>query len=891
MRIGSFYRRCGRLTSSTMAWALALSVAFCVVPISLPFAAGETSLTLKAEATTTRFIAAHGRHGLIAGYAGESLEGWIYPFRIFHDYRIGFQLEGSSALIPGKAAVRKVIINPESATRIYSGGSFTVRETMFVPLNEGGFEILYQVQSLSALHIRVSLRPDLDLMWPGGIGGQSYDWDPDRHAFALVESSGKYSALVGSPVAIVHSAPDSYAEPWQADRRLSFDLSVPANSGERVFPLIASLTAQPYYDGAKTYDTLLAKTPELYREAVEHYQKVLSDGVEVETPDERVNLAYRWARIALDQAYVCNPWLGCGLVAGYGPSRDTRRPQYAWFFGGDALENSFALECSGDHELARDAIRFVQKYQKKDDGEVFHELSQSAGLINWFRDYPYAYRHTDISAFYLVAMQNLYRASGDTDFLRQSWDSIKAAYGYLVTRIDSEDGLVTVPAGGWGGDETIGQQVVKDVYLESVWAAGARAFEELAKLAGDGALADDAHRRGEKARASLAAEFWNAKRDFFFYGFNGKGELLTQELSQPNWGIWADVFDAEKSARALDTMARSRWESDWGVRSVPSDDPLYIAESYGHGSVWPLGTGFQSLAFYSHHRPLEAFPLWHALVEESFLNSPGHLAEVFSGDSDRELDVSVPEQIWSSGVVITSLMRGLMGLEPDAPGSSLRWSPHLPPDWTGVTIRNLKVGPSTLTLRMSQSETGADLKVAASGPPVKLTFAPEIPLGSGNLRATLDGRTVAAGTRYAGQDVHAEVTFPTVEQIEVHLRWDPGIRPWVEPADLEIGAPSRGLRILSSKLEGHTYSAQLEGPRTRCSRFSMFTPWRVESVKGGKVDRHQGHEWSFSVSPSPETCHEQLAAEAGTTVPYQIWTLQVEFTPFNRASQSKAFAK
>ena len=350
------------------------------------FAIPETALTLHTEATARRFVAAHGRRGLIAGYAGESLEGWVYPFRIFHGYRIGFRLDGSNDVIPGEAAVREVIANPESVTRVYSGQNFTVRETLFVPLDEAGFEILYQVDSPSTLHIAVSFRPDLDLMWPGGIGGQSYGWDPDRRAFALVESSSRYSAWVGSPVAELHSAPDSYAEPWQADRRLSLDLNIPKNSRDRVFPLIASLTVSPYYDGAKTYETLLTDMRALYAEAVEHYRKLIADGVQVETPDNRVNLAYTWARIALDQAYVCNPWLGCGLVAGYGPSRDTRRPQYAWFFGGDALQNSFALEASGDHALAQAAIRFIQKYQNKDNGEIFHEISQSAGLIDWFKD-------------------------------------------------------------------------------------------------------------------------------------------------------------------------------------------------------------------------------------------------------------------------------------------------------------------------------------------------------------------------------------------------------------------------------------------------------------------------------------------------------------------------
>ena len=839
----------------------------------------ETPITLRAEASPRRFIAAHGRRALVEGYAGESLEGWVYPFRIFHDYRIAFRPRGSNSTISGATAVREVVVNPECVTRVYSGQNFTVRETLFVPLDEGGFELLYAVNSPVPLQIVVSFRPDLDLMWPGGVGGQSFGWDADRHAFTLVESSGKYWALVGSPIATQHSSPDSYAQPWQADRTLSLELDFPAGSGDRSFPLIASLTAPPYCDAAKTYDSLLSRTPELYAAAAEHYQKLIESGVQVETPDERVNLAYQWARIALDQAYVCNPWLGCGLVAGYGPSRDTRRPQYAWFFGGDALNNTFALEASGDHALARDAIRFIQKYQKKDDGEIFHELSQSAGLIEWFKDYPYAYRHADVSAMYLVAIRNLYGASGDVEFLRSSWDSVKAAYAYLVSRIDPSDGLVTIPAGGWGGDETINQQVAKDVYLESVWVAGGEAVAELASVMGEPELSGDARRQAEKARASLNTKFWNPGRDFFLFGFNGKGEPLTQELSEP-WGVWMGGFDEEKSGRVLDNMAHGRWETDWGVRSVPIGDPLYIGDSYGHGSVWPLGTGIQALAFLSHHRPLQASPLWHALVEQSFLNSLGHVPEVLSGDFYRELDVSVPEQIWSSGVLITTLMRGVLGLDPNAPAAELRWTPHLPPGWSSVTIKNLPVGRSTVSLQMKQSDTGIDLHVSQTGSnPAAIVFAPEVPLGARNLRASLNGQAVRATIRSYEQDAHAEVRLSGEANAEVTLRFEPGVRPWVQVTHLAIGDESHGLRVLSSKLENHTYSAEVEGPPNACEPFSITTPWHLTHVEGGRVSGHDADEWRFSVSPAPGSCETQTTASPAAGGHYESWAFRVEFAP------------
>jgi glycogen debranching enzyme len=831
----------------------------------------SSPIELRAEAAPSRFISAHGRRGMMVGYAGETLEGWIFPFRLFHGLESDFRLEGSSDVIPGSALVRDIIVRPESVTRIYSAQNFTVRETLFVPLDEPGLEMLYAVDSRAPLHIHVSFRPDLDLMWPGGLGGQSFYWDENHHAFVLIDSSGKYYAFAGSPAAVRHSADDDTTRPWNADRRLSLELDIPAGAeGSLYYPLIFSLAIPKLYDAGKTYTRLLEATPELYRQAAAHYRDPGGTYVELETPDESVNLAYSWARVALDQALVCNPHLGCGLIAGYGPSRDTRRPQFAWFFGGDALINTFALEAAGDHDLARTAIRFIQKYQRQETGEIFHEISQSAGLMDWFNAYPYAYRHTDVSAMYLVAMANLYRSSGDKEFLDSSWDSVRAAYTYLVSRMDTSDGLVTVPSGGWGGDETIGQQVGKDIYLESIWAAGAHAMAELADAGGDSELSRDAAARAERARDSIRAKFWNPKTDFFNYGFNGKGDLLPEAMSQVNWGAWLGVFDEDKTQKALNQMAGANWLADWGLRSIPTDDPLYIGDSYGHGSVWPMGNGVQVLAFYRAHRPLEAYPLYRALVDESFSNSLGHVSEVYSGDYDRALDVCVPEQVWSSGMVITSLLRGMLGLEADAPHARLTFAPHLPGDWQQVSIHRLHVASSALDLKLEQSATEIRLTAENSGAPVEIAFSPQLPWGAETPRACVDGHAASVRLKPEAQDQHAELKFRVEKKTEVVIRFEPGVRIAWPLETLETGAKSRGLRILSAHMTDSHFEAEVEGRPGACSLLELRTPLTVQRVEGGALRSHDARRWTVAVSPDPTSC--------GRDTPYQTWPLRIEFT-------------
>ena len=95
------------------------------------------------------------------------------------------------------------------------------------------------------------------------------------------------------------------------------------------------------------------------------------------------NRALVWSEIALGQAWVCNPDLGCGLVAGFGPSRKARRPQHDWFFAGDGMVIVHALLAEGDYAQARQELEFILKYQDGKTGMIWHELSQSADWLDW----------------------------------------------------------------------------------------------------------------------------------------------------------------------------------------------------------------------------------------------------------------------------------------------------------------------------------------------------------------------------------------------------------------------------------------------------------------------------------------------------------------------------
>src|ERR1019366_9554987 len=123
-----------------------------------------------------RFISVHGRRAAIFGYSEDGLEVWAYPLQILSSSSVTFRQQGATTGIDGQTLLRRIIYSPEAVTRIYAGPDFIVREKLFVPLDEPGAIIRYEVESARPVDIVIRFIPVLDLMWPASIGGQEVVW-------------------------------------------------------------------------------------------------------------------------------------------------------------------------------------------------------------------------------------------------------------------------------------------------------------------------------------------------------------------------------------------------------------------------------------------------------------------------------------------------------------------------------------------------------------------------------------------------------------------------------------------------------------------------------------------------------------------------------------------
>lgn len=757
-----------------------------------PLASAQLSFDTNSVAPE-RFIAVHGRKALIMGYAASGLELWAYPLQLVSGYELGFRSAGDTTEINGATLLRRITYEPEAITRTYIGPDFIIRERLFVPLNEPAILLTYSVECRHSIDIVIHFTPVLDLMWPASVGGQNTHWDPPASAYILADATHTYSAMVGSPDVVSHDQVLNSAQPGTSSERLAF--AVRAGGATRSATVVVTRN-NPGANPEPLIKSLLSAEIRLEREARSHYDQLLANTLRIETPDPVVNQQLTWAQIALDQAWVCNEVLGCGLVAGYGPSRNARRPQYAWFFAGDALIAVEALVSSGDYERAHQALAFIAKYQDARTGMIWHELSQSADPADWATKYPYMFVHVDITFQYLTAVERYVSASGDTQFLQQNWPGLEAAFRYCASLLNADDGLPRIPSSKEGGNEQ--DRLTDDLGLSTSWARASSAFASLARLSGHAALAEEATRLNEKARTSVGHRYWDDQHDTWIDGYDQSRRPVFRR-SQAGVDLVANrILDQRRSQFILDQLATSDFETDWGTRGVAASSNRFDPASYASGSVSPVGTAGVASAFWSEHRPLTAFSIWSGLLPWGTLDSMGHLHEVVAGDFYHQQTESVPEQTWSSAAFLSSAVHGLLGLEREAHANRLAFSPHLPSHWDRLRVGNIQVPGGHLAMTLIRVPSGLELQLENSGGPIELVFSPEVPLGAHLSGAELDGKRVDVQTQQNAQDEHANLQFTVpAGKSRCLIRYEGGLSLSVNsPAPL-LGEPSKGIKIIS----------------------------------------------------------------------------------------------
>ena len=782
----------------------------------------QNDITLTGSVRPHAPISIVGQKSMIAGTENGVFEAWVFPYQICHGLQLAYQNNEATIPIPLTGLAQNIDVRPEATTITFSHPLFTIRETIFAPVDLPALVAVLEIDSYQDLTLIASFFPDMEPMWPAGLGGQYAFWDEKSKAYVISESRRLRNAFIGTPNARPLSAPLAH-ELAQAPSQFAFDCK--RNDGRtQKFPIIIAADFSKRDSARALYEKLLTSYDAELKKARKYYQRLHDEFLSIETPDEKLNLAFEWAKVALTKGFINNPDLGAGMVAGFGPSGASQRPGFGWFFGGDCFINSFAMAGYGDFNTVREAFRFLQKRQR-DDGKMMHELTQAAALIEWFKDFPYGYIHGDTTPYYLVAFWNYLLASGDMEFLRESWPSLKKAYMWSRTTDTDGDGLMENTKAGLGASElgSLREASGVDIFLGSVGVQAWKAMREMAHWLGEKKLTDEAARWHQTGLASLEKKFWNNEKQIYNFSITQQGQVNPEVTAWDAFPMTFRQLDETHTQAMLERLISSEISTDWGSRMLSNKSSAYEPLAYNNGAVWPFLTGYNLWAMFNYGRATAGLQMLRNIAEWTFIDARGYMPEVVSGEYFRPLDTSVPHQLFSSFGYAIGVLRGLLGLEPRSPVGALtgspvlRFAPSFPPNWNKVRIKNIRVGKSVFDLLYERNLGGITLTVErADGPVCSIEFAPQLEAGA----ETEQKFPLAIKT-----EKNAKGQFAVFEGTWLELPHEP----------LQIGQRAQQLRILSEKLDGDQFVFICEGVGGRVYDVVLHSPLDIFAIAGGEL--------------------------------------------------------
>jgi glycogen debranching enzyme len=827
------------------------------------------TLTLQRSTHSGAFFDVVGRRAALLGYEQRTAEAWVYPVEVLDQLSLSFKLEGYPLDIDGRDIMARIEVRPEATTLVYAHAAFTVREVMFAPIDEPGIVVLLDVDTTLPIAITASFRPRLRLMWPATSMTSNVGWSETERVYYLTEESQRYAAVVGCPLARDVSLMPYQEEPRDVPNRFVVERT-PDDLAREYVPIVIAASVEGRAAAKTTYERILSSIEQLYDRTADHYAQLDRETASVATPDAKLDEAYRWAKVGLDKGLATNPILGTGLLAGFRTAGDSERPGYAWFFGRDALWTTLATTSTGAFDTTRTALEFLRKYQR-DDGKIPHEISQSASFVKWFDELPYAWASADATPLYVIAHADYWRASGDRAFLQQAWNSIVKAYRFSAATDSDRNGLIenTNVGHGWVEGGAL-YPAHEEMYLQGLWIAACEGLAELAGVVQDSDIAASARASAERAREAIEQTYWmdgpghyafataqprrtkpvaepgpgRARRQARLDALSGS-RIVDEDTVLPAVPLWFDTTREERAQLEIDHLAAASIATDWGARILSSRSALYDPLSYHYGSVWPLFTGWASVAAYRHGRPHAGYQ---ALMANALLTYPGalgYVTELLSGDFATPFGRSSHHQVWSEAMVVSPIMRGMFGLDVADGGRTLRFAPSIPPTWDRVEIRHVRAGEARCDLALERSAGRAVVRITTDGGDLRrIVVSPAFPLDAKIQRVTVNGvpakfqRVVVGDVQRVQVDIEARSG-----RADVAFALEEGTDVYVEPTTVETGAVNQGLRVIRVKPDASALRLTVEGRAGRGYAITVRSPRRLGKTDGVRlVDSPAGNQ-------------------------------------------------
>jgi glycogen debranching enzyme len=390
----------------------------------------------------------------------------------------------------------------------------------------------------------------------------------------------------------------------------------------------------------------------------------------------------------------------------------------------------------------------IDDYRDAQPGKILHELR--VGELAERRLIPHTpyYGTADATALYLITLHEAWKWLGDDRLFHEHEAVAKKCLEWIDRYGDLDgDGLQEYQTRSSHGYENMGWKDASDsvMYPDGTPVKGPKALCELQGYTYDAwlrmAQAFDHFNQPDLAAAlrSKAAAlqqkfeqlFWCEETGFYIYALDGDKKQVKTISSNPGHLLWSGIVSRERAGRIVARLFEPDMWSGWGIRTLSEKNPAFNPFSYQNGSIWPHDNGIIAMGCKRYGFPQEAATIARGISEAASYFVFHRLPELYAGTTREPgtfpvqyLGANVP-QAWAAGSVF-HFLRAILGLDADAHRNTLYVDPVLPGWLPDVTLSNLRVGGSMVTLRFwrEQEETRYDVVSSSNG--LKVMHSTEI---------------------------------------------------------------------------------------------------------------------------------------------------------------------
>lgn len=404
-------------------------------------------------------------------------------------------------------------------------------------------------------------------------------------------------------------------------------------------------------------------------------------------------------------------------------------PIYIALFGRDTLTvawqaaiASTAMMAGVLYELPKWQGKVENDWRDEQPGRMLHEAHTGPLASLFYNPRTRYYGAATTSSFYPVVLSELWRWTGDKSLvmplLKPALKGIrwKDEYtdlfgdGFYDYRTLSSQGNKNQ---GWkdSGDAIVyedGRQVDTPISTceeqAFVYVAKIR-LSEMFWFMGEPEQAQKMFHEATELRKRFNERFWMPDRKFYALGLDPNRKQIKSISSNPGHLLTCGIVENEFAKPVARRLLRPDMFSGWGVRTLSADHPAFDPYSYHRGSVWPVEHGSFAMGMMRYGLIEELQTIARAVFEATTLFHYNRLPECFSGharDAEHPFPALYPKanwpQAWSASCLF-SILQAMLGLYPFAPMKLLLLDPQLPEWLPEVTLRNLRVGKATTSLR------------------------------------------------------------------------------------------------------------------------------------------------------------------------------------------------